>query len=71
MNKLQEKSGEIFGIIIEIEQLTKCLCQSIDLCGRYDIENCGHLLPLAEILERKCKNLTTEYDEFDLDISKI
>lgn len=68
MNELKEKSGKIFTNIVEIEQLAKCLCQSIDLCGRDEIGNCGHLLPLAQILENKCKNLTYEYDEFDLNI---
>ena len=47
----------------DVEMLLTCLKQSIDICSRDNIEDCTHLLILAEIISEKFEKTICDYEE--------
>ncbi|MBP3846488.1 hypothetical protein J6I39_01930 [bacterium] len=71
MNKLENNAEKIYEEMNNIEMLLTCLRQGIDLCSRDNIEDCTHLLILAEIVSNKYGKLICEYEKFALQCEKI
>lgn len=60
------KSDKIFDEMNSIGMLLTCLRQDIDLCSGDNIEDCTHLLKLAEIISEKYEQLTFDFEKFML-----
>ena len=65
------KAEKIYEEMNNIEMLLTCLRQGLDLCSRDNIEDCTHLLILAEIVSNKYGKLICEYEKFALQCEKI
>ena len=64
--KVMEKSDELYDGMYNIGMLLTCLKQSIDLCSRDNIEDCTHLLLLAEIISDKYEKLIFDFEKLIL-----
>lgn len=60
------KSDELYDEMYNIGMLLTCLKQSIDLCSRDNIEDCTHLLLLAEIISDKYEKLIFDFEKLML-----
>lgn len=63
---LMEKSYILYDEMYNIGMLLTCLKQSIDLCSRDNIEDCTHLLLLAEIISDKYEKLIFDFEKLML-----
>ena len=63
MGKLTKKAEQVYDEMNDVEMLLTCLKQSIDICSRDDIEDCTHLLVLAEIISAKFEKTICDYEE--------
>lgn len=61
-----EKSDILYDEMNDIGMLLTCLKQSIDLCSRDNIEDCTHLLLLAEIISDKYEKLIFDFEKLIL-----
>ena len=63
MGKLTKKAEQVYDEMNNVEMLLTCLKQSIDICSRDNIEDCTHLLILAEIISEKFEKTVCDYEE--------
>jgi len=68
MGKLTKKAEQIYDEMNNVEMLLTCLKQSIDICSRDNIEDCTHLLILAEIISEKFEKTICDYEELCYEI---
>lgn len=68
MGKLTKKAEYIYDEMNNVEMLLTCLKQSIDICSRDNIEDCTHLLILAEIISEKFEKTICDYEELCYEI---
>ena len=57
------EADKIYDEMNNIGMLLTCLKQSIDLCSRDNIEDCTHLLILAEMILDKYEKLIFDYEK--------